>query len=121
MNQSPTIDFHDFHLQELPRRLAAGNGHLAANAARELEAIGFRIQGSDNAYSYQPASQSINIIAGTEANCMIELGQQAWEELVQELESSSGLLAALVSDEAQLEIELSRWELVLRLMFYGHQ
>lgn len=58
-------DFHDFHLRYLPAQLSGSRGVLAANRARELPAICFRLSNSDNAYCYHPAAQSIAIVAGT--------------------------------------------------------
>ena len=40
---SAELDFHDFHRTELPRRLADGNGALAAAALRRAKPIAFRV------------------------------------------------------------------------------
>lgn len=120
MSNSPEIDFHDFHLLELPRRLAAGNDLLAATAARELPAIGFRLKGTDNAYSYYPDSHTIAIIAGTEAETIIEMEQGAWQNLIYNLEKQAGLLTECnVVDQWGDVIDLKQWEQVLCAMFYG--
>ncbi|MEH6909909.1 MAG: hypothetical protein V7459_04915 [Oceanicoccus sp.] len=76
-----TDDFHDFHLVELPLKLRQGVGVLAAEATRELEPLCVRIGDSDNAYTYQPRAETVDIIAGTEADLEIELDQACWDQL----------------------------------------
>ena len=108
MTDFSQLDFHDFHLQELPRRLAAGHGLPAAVAARELPSICFRIKDTDNAYTLQPMPETIAIVAGTEAETVVELDRHQWQE-VMEGSLSKQLIPA----------ELARWETVLRAMVYG--
>ncbi len=116
MTDFSELDFHDFHLQELPRRLAAGHGRLAAMAARELPAICFRIKNTDNAYTLQPMPETIAIVAGTETEAVVELDQLQWQGLVGGGESLSAMLD---SHHRAYGIELERWESVLKAMFYG--
>ncbi|WP_101760399.1 hypothetical protein [Oceanicoccus sp. KOV_DT_Chl] len=96
MNDFPEIDFHEFHLRDLPGRLASGNGVLAAMAARELPSIGFILKDSDHAYSYMPGSESIAIVAGTEAETIIEIEASSWQGLVHDLESAPVWCMAIV-------------------------
>ena len=110
MTDISELDFHDFHLQELPRRLAAGHGQLAAVAARELPAICFRIKDTDNAYTLQPQPDTIAIVAGTEAETVVELDDSEWQGLIR-----GGPIPAVLGD-ADLSI---RWESVLKAMVYG--
>ena len=49
------LDFHRFHREELPRRLRAGNGALAARDARRLGSLAFRLP-DGAAYTYLPAA-----------------------------------------------------------------
>ncbi|ARN76149.1 hypothetical protein [Oceanicoccus sagamiensis] len=121
MTDFPELDFHDFHLQELPRRLAAGHGLLAAIAARELPALCFRLTDTDNAYTFQPMPETIAIIAGTEAEQVVELDHLQWQGLIYNLKSTSGCLS--IDDSCHSEdvsAMLKRWELVLAAMFYGN-
>lgn len=121
MTDFPELDFHDFHLQELPRRLAAGHGLLAAKAARELPAICFRLKDTDHAYTLQPMAETIAIVAGTEAEQMVELDQSQWQDVIYDLKSSSGPLYGDQITRANDSSEvLDRWESVLRAMIYGY-
>ena len=120
MEPFPELDFHDFHLLKLPGLLASGHGQLAALAARELAPLCFRISGTDNAYTYQPGVDTINIVAGTEAETVIDIEQRSWQRLVYDPESAAGRLLAdnpgqSVGDSKLLLL----WEPVLRAMFYG--
>lgn len=74
-------DFHYFHLVELPLKLQQGAGAVAARATRELEPLCVRIIDSDNAYTYQPRAETVDILAGTEAALVIELDQACWSLL----------------------------------------
>ena len=61
------IDFADFHRHELPRRLAAGHGALAAQ--EDLEALGalaFRIP-SGEAFTYRPRAGGVDVLPCDEA------------------------------------------------------
>jgi hypothetical protein len=115
---STHIDFHNFHLRELPARLAAGNGLRAAIAARELPALCFRIANTDNAYTYRPGPETIHIIAGTEAKNIIEVDYSVWQQLVcGQIEVSSVYCrdhAAARDDDA---LDVQGWQSVLRAMF----
>ena len=121
MTDFSELDFHDFHLQELPRRLAAGHGLLAAGAARELPAVCFRLKDTDHAYTLQPTPETIAIIAGTEAEQVVELDQSQWQAMIDDLKFSSGLMYGdQISHTDDSSVVLNRWQLVLRLMLYGH-
>ncbi len=71
-------DFHHFHLVELPSTLRRGKGVVAAMATRELEPLCVRIGNSDNAYTYQPRADTVDIVAGTEAVLEMEVDQASW-------------------------------------------
>ncbi len=118
MTDFPELDFHDFHLQELPRRLKAGHGQLAAVAARELPSICFQIKDTDNAYTLQPMPETIAIVAGTEAETVIELEHQQWQGLMKGGRSVSTVLEPRLKALAD---ELSRWDTVLRAMIDGER
>lgn len=120
MDNFPALDFHDFHLKQLPERLAAGNGALAAIAARELGAISFRIKDTDNAYTYKPGADCIQILAGTEGDTVVELEHELWQGLVHDLESAPGLLyAGKIGQGGGDQMQFVRWEPALRAMFHG--
>ncbi len=119
--QAPTpIDFRAFHEHDLPRRLAAGNGLLAAEAARSLAPLAFRV-GEGAAFTYLPKERGFEIAAGEEAaHTVIELDPVDWSGFAQEFESAPGLLysgrASCPRGKAMLWL---RWEPVLRAMFHG--
>ena len=50
----PSVDFNEFHRNELPRRLDAGNAALAATEAARLRPLAIRLRESGEAYSYIP-------------------------------------------------------------------
>ena len=120
MTDFPKLDFHDFHLQQLPRQLAVGHGLLAAQAARELAAICFRLKDSDHAYTFQPMAETIAIVAGTEAEQVVELDQSQWQAMIYHFKSSPELLSAgHISQTDDNSIVPHRWQSVLRAMLYG--
>lgn len=120
MTDFAELDFHDFHLQELPRRLAAGYGLLAAKAARELTAICFRLKESDHAYTFQPMAETIAIVAGTEAEQVVELDQSQWQTMIYHFKSSSEpLCAGQITQTDDNSIVPDRWQSVLRAMLFG--
>ncbi len=114
-------DFHDFHLFELPRRLANGNAVLAAEQSRELVPICLRWQHTDEAYTYVPGAMSVQIMAGTEADLLIELEENFWRRLLTPGANDSRELEQRASgslDEWQ-KYACQRWAVVLRVMYHG--
>ena len=59
------IDFDRFHLVDLPERLAAGNGALAAADLEGVRPIAFRLD-DGRAYTYTPSADGIEITPGDE-------------------------------------------------------
>ncbi len=117
MGQFPYLDFHDFHLLSLPAHLSSHSGVLAAEMARELPALCFRLKDSDNAYTYSPQAHTIDIIAGTEADTVIELDYESWQGLINDQLSLQHLLCTSKVVVSGSEPELfGRWESVLRAM-----
>lgn len=117
----PTLDFHEFHRSELPRRLAAGRGALAA--AHDLERIGplaFRIQ-EGGAYTYVPHSGGVEIVEGEDtAKTVIEISSALWQDIVHELESPPGLLyGGKIACARGNAMRFVRWEPALRAMYQG--
>lgn len=117
----PTLDFDDFHRVELPRRLAAGNGAIAA--ADELERIGplaFRLP-EGPAFTYVPRDGGVDVVEGdTPAKTVIEISRGDWQNVVHELESPPGLLyGGRVKCLRGNAMRFVRWEPGLRAMFQG--
>ena len=115
------LDFGAFHREELPRRLAAGNGAIAAQD--DLEALGglaFRLP-SGEAFTYQPRAGGVDVIAGDAgAATVIELAPELWSELAHDLESAPGLLyAGRVRCTKGDAMRFVRWEPGLRAIYHG--
>lgn len=120
----PERDFHEYHLRELPQRLAAGHGRAAARLARELAPLCCRLQQTDNAYTYRPGAASIDIVAGTEAAAVLELAEADWQRLVQDNRAMAAIIDGALkpavecgaSDSSEFVL---RWQQVLAAMMYG--
>jgi ectoine hydroxylase-related dioxygenase (phytanoyl-CoA dioxygenase family) len=117
----PTLDFHEFHRSELPRRLASGHGALAAKD--DLERIGplaFRIR-EGGAYTYIPKPGGVEIVEGEDAaRTVIEISRDLWQDVVHELESPPGLLyGGKVACPRGNAMRFVRWEPALRAMYQG--
>jgi hypothetical protein len=114
------VDFDRFHREELPRRLAAGHGALAARGAGHLRSLAFRLPGGAS-YTYCPREGGIDVLPGDEsADTVIELEAPLWRNLVEELDAAAGLLygrrARCLRGKA---IRWLDWEPVLRAMVSG--
>jgi ectoine hydroxylase-related dioxygenase (phytanoyl-CoA dioxygenase family) len=117
----PTLDFRDFHRSELPRRLAAGNGALAAaDALGDVGPLAFRLP-DGTAFTYVPEAGGVQVVEGDErAASVIEIAREHWEALVHDLESAPGLLyAGKVKCVRGNAMRFVRWEPGLRAMFHG--
>jgi hypothetical protein len=117
----PSLDFQDFHKSELPRRLAAGNGAIAAKDALErLGSLAFRLPEGD-AFTYVGRADGVDVVEGDEAaKTVIEISRQDWENVVHELESAPGLLyGGKVKCLRGNAMRFVRWEPGLRAMFQG--
>lgn len=114
------LDFDAFHRTELPRRLAAGNGTLAADGAAKLGALAFRVRGG-GAYRYVPRPGGIDVLRGDDgARTVVELELEDWQGLVHDLESVPGLLyAGRIQRVRGNLMHFVAWEPALRAMFHG--
>ena len=66
------IDFDEFHRVDLPARLEAGNGKLAAADLDGVKPLAFRLT-DGRAYSYTPTPDGIEITATTCGNSLATL------------------------------------------------
>jgi hypothetical protein len=114
------IDFHHYHLRELPILLVARGGN-AALLARELAAVCLRLRGSDNAYSYRPQAFTIEIVAGTEADTVIELSLADWQALVAGEKLGPALFEFRGANNMFIDDGdyFNRWQLVIAAMYHG--
>ena len=113
------LGFGHFHREALPGRLRSGNGPLAAAGARHLGSLAFRRQ-EGGAYTYRPCETGIEILPGDDADTVIEVSDEIWQNIVNELDAAAGLLyggrARCTTGKA---LAWLNWEPVLRAMFHG--
>ncbi|MGH0031465.1 MAG: phytanoyl-CoA dioxygenase family protein [Myxococcota bacterium] len=117
----PTLDFDDFHRSELPRRLAAGNGAVAARDQLErIGALAFRLP-EGPAFTYVPRADGVDVVEGdAPAKTVIEISREDWQNVVHELETAPGLLyGGKVKCLRGNAMRFVRWEPGLRAMFQG--
>jgi hypothetical protein len=116
-----SIDFHDFHRRELPERIAAGNGILAAAAAEEAGALAFQLQDSGESYTYVPSQGSIEVRPGDDdAQTVVRVPRESWEGLVHDLESPPSLLYHGEVEPVRGDMmHFVRWEAALRALYSG--
>jgi len=114
------IEFEEYHQQELPRLLAAGNGRLAFGQAKRLGPVAIRMT-DGGAYTYQAAGDGIEIVPGDEnARNVFELSHESWQAVVHELETAPGLLyGGKVKCQRGKAIRLVSWEPGLRAIYNG--
>jgi len=114
------LDFHRFHREELPRRLRAGNGALAAADARRLGSLAFRLP-DGAAYTYVGHGEDVDVVPGDEkADTVIELEPEIWQNVVYELDAAAGLLyGGRAHCRRGNPVRWLAWEPALRAMFSG--
>ena len=115
-----TIDFDEFHLVDLPKRIEAGNGALAAPDLAGAGTLGFQTP-DGAAFTYVPSPDTIEIWGGdAAADTLVEMSRASFSDFVNELRTCFGLLYA-----QQLEVIrgdfgwLERWEPALRALYSG--
>jgi len=116
----PPLDFRGFHERELPGRLAAGNGALAAASIGRAGSLGFRLP-DGSAYTYLPQDGGVEVRAGDEqAETLIELDADSWAGLAQEFESVPALVyGKKIRCLRGNAMTLMRWDPALRAMYGG--
>jgi hypothetical protein len=114
------IDFDEFHRVELPARLEAGNGALAAPDVQGVPPIAFRLR-DGRAYTYAPTATTVEVRAGDDgAATVVELDEATWSDFAYELRTCFGLLYANAATFPRGGFEgLLRWEPAIRCMFDG--
>jgi hypothetical protein len=120
MSDIESMDFEAFHEQELPARLATGNGALAALAAPKNASLAFRVEGR-GAYTYSRSGDRIDVTPGDErADVVIELDHEDWKGVVNETKTAPGLLyGGRVKCLRGNAIKFVGWEPGLRAMYNG--
>jgi len=120
MDPFPAVDFEGYHATELPQRL----GSLGANAAlgaRGLDSLALRIAETDEAWTYLPSAERLDLRRGDEgAATVVRIPRKAWEGLVHDLESPSALLYHGQVERVRGDaMQFVRWEAALRALYTG--
>jgi len=115
-----TVDFEDFHNVELPKRIDAGNGALAAADLAGAGTLGLRTD-DGAAFTYVPAPDTVEIWSGdTAADTVIEMSREAFSDYANELRTSFGLLYADLAQVHRGDFGwFERWEPALRALYHG--
>ena len=111
-------DFDDLHRRALPQRLATPLGRAAARDVRGVTPLAFRLP-DGRSYRFVPDGDTIRIESGHAGATVVDLGEDAWRDLVGEWSTVAGLhyegRAVVSGDRALFE----RWEPALRALFSG--
>jgi hypothetical protein len=116
----PPVDFEGFHRRPLQALLAAGNGRLAACAARSAHAIAF-VSESGAAYTYTVRDDAVVVEPGADdAATVVRITAAQWSDFVNELRTIPNLVYAGQLDLVRGETDhVLAWELPLLALFHG--
>jgi hypothetical protein len=116
----PTIDFDEFHRDELPGRIDAGNGALAAADLAGVGTLGLRVP-DGAAYTYVPGPDTVEIWStDAAADTLVELSRDAFSDFANELRTCFGLLYAGLIEVSRGDFGwFERWEPALRALYHG--
>ncbi len=114
------VDFEDFHLNELPRRLAKGNGELAAATMKPGRSFAWKLTDGQS-FTYQITEDSMEIMPGhSEAELVVELSPEEWNFYVNLQKSCFAMLytksAQILSGKFDYFV---RWEPALLAAYIG--
>lgn len=126
----PALDFEEFHRHELPRRLRGGADERIAWDVAEAAPVaivlapneGKPASASDAAFSYVPQGDRIEIIPGVvaDAELVLEIAAEAWQDYVHELRTRIGLLySGAVRFQRGDYDAWDAWEPALRCLYSG--
>ena len=117
----PAVDFDTFHRHELPRRLRDGANQRVAWDVAQAAPICFRLP-SGSAFSYVPLPGRVEIVPGRveDAELVIEISLEAWQDYVYELRTRIGLLySGAVQFARGAYDDWDAWEPALRSLYSG--
>lgn len=115
--------FHHFHLRQIPALFAAGGASSAVLASRELEPLCLQLAASDEAYSYFPGAECIDIVAGTEAPLLLLLPGSLWADFFSNPQLELTMIGTNRSKNSSIlnadfdAQQLARWQSVLQLLY----
>lgn len=113
------VDFDEFHSRTLPRRIADGNGRLAASDVGDAPPLALRVGSS--AFTYVPAGDTVEIHAGdASADTVVELDAATFSDYAHELQSCFGLVYGAGARVARGTHDgWFRWEPAIRALYHG--
>jgi ectoine hydroxylase-related dioxygenase (phytanoyl-CoA dioxygenase family) len=111
--------FHHFHRQELPARIAAGNGALAWADLQHLGTLGLHTPAGT--YTYIPVDGTVEVVEGDDrADTVIDLDLESFVGLVSDLDTAPGLFyGGRVTASRGKPLRFVRWEPGLRALYHG--
>ncbi|MBM3658505.1 MAG: phytanoyl-CoA dioxygenase family protein [Actinobacteria bacterium] len=113
------IDFDEFHTRDLPARIAAGNGALAASDIADAPALALRVGAS--AYTYVPSAGSVAVRPGDDAAAaVVELDAATFSDYAHELQTCFGLVYGAGARMLRgTHDDWFRWEPAIRALYHG--
>ena len=113
------MTFASFHAVDVPALLARGNGEMAARALQPGDRVALATPGG-GAYTYWCTGDDVEVAAGIDAATVVELDDDAFDDLVTEAWSVYGLLYGdRVRVRAGDFATLAAWEAPLQAVWWG--
>jgi hypothetical protein len=113
------MNFDDFHQRELPVLLAKGQGVAAARDIGDGRSLTLRMAGG-NAFTYRSTAGDMVVEPGHDADVVVELTEDAFEDLLTEAWSVFGLLYGdRISVQRGDFNAFARWEAPLQALWFG--
>src|SRR5439155_17096450 len=116
---SAAVDFEAFHRHDVPGLLAAGNGAAAAGDLGDGRSLAITLPGGP-AFTYRAVGRDMEVVAGDDADVVVELAPDAFADLASEAWSLFGLLYGdrVAMRRGSFE-EVTRWEAPLQAVWFG--
>lgn len=117
----PPSSFAGYHHDALPGALAERDTALPAAYAATLRPLAIRIRETGEAVTYRAEAGRIAACDGDDgARTVVELALEDWQMLVQDLESSAGLIYGQRAGLGRGDLmDLMQWEPALRWLYTG--
>jgi ectoine hydroxylase-related dioxygenase (phytanoyl-CoA dioxygenase family) len=113
------MDFETFHRRDVPRLLSSGRGVAAAGALTPGASLALAAPGG-TAYTYRSTGADIEVVAGDDADVVVELDAAAFDDLVGETWSVFGLLYGdRIRVRAGQFVTFAEWEAPLQALWFG--
>lgn len=114
-----TIDFDEFHLVDLPKRIEAGSGALAARDLAGVGTLGFKTP-DGAAFTYVPSPDTVEIWSGdAAADTLVHISREDFSDYANELRTCFGLLYAGRVEVPRGDFAwFERWEPALRALYH---